>query len=87
MGNDGQLSEQGRSQLLKLFPHIKAWRERTAAESSRPEPGSLLAKDDQVTDPYCISHAAVGALVSAVDHMDALRTLVEDAREIGRAHV
>lgn len=82
MGTDDQLSEQGKRQLAQLFPHIKAWRERTGAASSRPAPGSLLAKDDQVTNPYCISHAAVGALVSAVDHMDALRTLVEDAHVV-----
>jgi hypothetical protein len=82
MSDDDQLSEQGKKALAQLFPRIKAWRERTAAVSSRPAPGSQLARDDRLVHPYQISHAATGALVSAVDHMDALRTLVEDAHVI-----
>ncbi|WP_034270636.1 hypothetical protein [Actinospica robiniae] len=82
MSDDGQLSEQGKQALVQLFPRIKAWRERTSAVSLRPAPGSQLAKDDQLVHPYQISHAATGALVSAVDHMDALRTLVEDAHVV-----
>lgn len=82
MGDDGQLSDEVKRQLVAHFPVIKAWRARTGASSSGPMEGSPLRRDDKITHPYQISHAAVGALVSAVDHMDALRTLVEEAHVV-----
>lgn len=82
MSDDGQLSDEVKRQLAGNFPIIKAWRSRTVAAASGPVEGSPLRRDDEITHPYQISHAAVGALVSAVDHMDALRTLVEEAHVV-----
>lgn len=39
-------------------------------------PGSSLARDDALTDPYRISHAIQTSVVAATDHLDAVRQLV-----------
>jgi hypothetical protein len=82
VGDEDQLSDEVKRQLVGHFPVIKAWRTRTGAASSGPVEGSPLRRDDEITHPYQISHAVIGALVSAVDHMDALRTLVEEAHVV-----
>ena len=79
---DSQLSEEVKLRLAETFPAIGTWLERTSSLSGRPEQGSSLSKDDTLAHPYQISHAVIGALVSAVDHMDALRTLVQNARVV-----
>jgi hypothetical protein len=74
-----QLSSEAQRQLVKIFGLIDRWRDRIGAMAPGPAIGSSLRKDDEVTDPYQLSHAAIGALVSAVDHLDAVRALVQDA--------
>lgn len=74
-----QLSDEVKRQLVQMFELVSRWRGRTQAVSPAPTIGSSLGKDDKVTDPYHLSHAVVGALVSAVDHLDAVRALVQDA--------
>src|SRR4051794_32587057 len=81
MSNDaaGQISDEARRQLAKAFAVIDIWRDRIHGEPTTPAVGSSLAKDDEATDPYQMSHAATGALLSAVDHLDAFRALLQDA--------
>jgi hypothetical protein len=74
-----QLSGEAQRQLVKIFELVGRWRDRTGAAAAVPAIGSSLRKDDEVTDPYQLSHAVIGALVSAVDHLDAVRALVRDA--------
>ena len=74
-----QLSSEAQRQLVKIFELVDSWRDRTGAMAPVPAVGSSLRKDDEVTDPYQLSHAVIGALVSAIDHLDAVRALVQDA--------
>ncbi|HET9082018.1 MAG TPA: hypothetical protein VFO01_16095 [Trebonia sp.] len=64
---------------MNVFRLVGQWRKRTETAPLPPPPGSSLYGDDKATDPYQISHAVSGALLSAVDHMDALRALILDA--------
>jgi hypothetical protein len=42
-----------------------------------PKAGSSLLKDDQAAQPYLVSQAVSAQLVSAADHWDALRVLLQ----------
>lgn len=64
--------------LSKLFALVEAWQERIHAQQPWPEPGSSLAGDDNATDPYRLSHAVVQVLISAVDHLETLRLVVQE---------
>lgn len=77
---DGELSTGAKRVLATMFPQISLWRQRMQSPAPQPETGSSLMKDDQATHPFQVSHAAHAALVSAADHLDALRTLLQDAR-------
>ena len=80
-GSDGQeqLSDAVKPQLEAIFALDLQWRARAQSPDSGPGPGSSLRGDDSAVHPYEISHAVHGALVSAVDHLDALRALIADA--------
>jgi len=75
-----EISGEARERLLKIFDAVNQWRAWTGTAPPAPATGSSLAKDDEVTAPYQISHAVAGAMVSAVDHLDAVRALVQDAQ-------
>ncbi|MFJ8963319.1 hypothetical protein ACIRG5_28430 [Lentzea sp. NPDC102401] len=64
--------------LSKVFAMVEVWRERTHADAPVPLPGSSLAGDDRVTDPFRLSHAVVPALISAVDHFETLRLVIQE---------
>jgi hypothetical protein len=74
----GELSEQAKRALSQLFPLIDGWRQRMESPPTQPEPGSSLLKDDQAAHPYLVSQAVGAQLVSAADHWDALRMLLQD---------
>jgi hypothetical protein len=79
----GQLSEDTKRTLLWIFDAAAGWRDRTErTRADDVQPGSSLLKDDEVTSPYLLSHAVRGALVSAVDHLDAFRALIQDAHVV-----
>jgi hypothetical protein len=78
----GQLSDTVRRQLAAIFTLVSEWRKRTQAVLLPPAAGSSLSGDDEVAHPCEPSHAVGGALVSAADHMDALRALVQDAHVV-----
>lgn len=78
-GQQDRIGGEAQRQLLKIFELVDGWRGRAGAVVPVPAAGSSLRKDDAVTDPYQLSHAVIGALVSAVDHLDAVRALVQDA--------
>jgi hypothetical protein len=78
----GELSEDTKRALLWIFDAVADWRVRTAQRADDVHTGSSLLKDDEVTSPYLMSHAVRGALVSAVDHLDAFRALVQDAHVV-----
>ncbi len=74
-----ELSELTRQLLDKAFVAVEVWRERIHQDAPQPAAGSRLQADDALTDPYRLSHQVVLALISAVDHFEALRLLVQDA--------
>jgi hypothetical protein len=80
-GSDGpeQLGDAVKPQLEAIFALARQWQARAQSPDSGPDRGSSLRGDDAAAHPYEISHAVHGALVSAVDHLDALRALVADA--------
>ena len=83
---DGELSEQTKRRLLRVFDRVNSWRGRMQDRPAHVAAGSSLMADDEATHPYLISQSVHGALISAVDHLDALRTLVQDAHVVhGRA--
>ncbi|MEV6204776.1 hypothetical protein AB0M64_33110 [Streptomyces sp. NPDC051771] len=65
--------------LLRHFERVPSLGERTSTNWSgwHVQPRSPLASDDKQTDPYQLSHSAHLALVVAVDHLQALVTLVK----------
>ena len=79
---DGELSEQTKRRLLRVFDRVNAWRGRMQDRPAYIAAGSSLMADDEATHPYLISQSVHGALVSAVDHLDALRTLIQDAHVV-----
>ena len=62
-----------------MFDEVERWRERMVATPLEVQTGSLLADDDAATGCFQTSHAALGALHTATDHLHSLRTLVRDA--------
>lgn len=78
----GTLNQAVQADLIRLLTSASDWMTRTNAPPPVPAPGSSLAGDDRATGPYHISHAVFGKLVSAVDHYDALRTLITEAHAL-----
>lgn len=79
----GELREDTKQALLWIFDVTAGWRARTEERrTDEVQTGSSLLKDDEVTSPYLMSRAVRGALVSAVDHLDAFRALVQDAHVV-----
>jgi hypothetical protein len=76
----GELSYEAKRALSRLFPLIAQWRKRMESTPTPPEPGSSLLKDDQAVHPYLVSQAVSAQFVSAADHWDALRALLQDAQ-------
>lgn len=74
-----QFNDESFTRLDEVFDLVEVWRDRVQGPSPEPTPGSSLAADDAATTPYTMSHAVVAALCSAVDHLDALRVLIQEA--------
>ncbi|OLR92562.1 hypothetical protein [Actinokineospora bangkokensis] len=70
------------ARLSKSFALVEAWQKRIHAQQPPPEPGSSLAGDDKATDPYNLSHAVVEVLLSAVDHLETLRLVVQEQQTL-----
>jgi hypothetical protein len=69
-------------ELLKVFHLVDVWFARTQQEQASSEPGSRLAGDDKATEPYPVSAAAASVLMSALNHIHAVRTLIVEAKKI-----
>ncbi|MFD9081694.1 hypothetical protein [Streptomyces erythrochromogenes] len=71
--------------LLRHLDRVPPLGERTGTDWSGwlVHPGSPLAGDDRKTDPYQVSHSVHLALVVAVDHLQALATLVKGTEKAG----
>lgn len=78
----GELSDEAKRALSHLFPLIGRWRQRMESAPTPPKAGSSLLKDDQAAQPYLVSQAVSAQLVSAADHWDALRVLLQEARVV-----
>lgn len=65
--------------LARLFTMVEIWHERIRQDAPDPAIGSSLRRDDEETHPYRLSHEVVMALISAVDHFESLRVLVQEA--------
>jgi len=68
-------------ELAGLFEIIDRWQAERDAELP-VQPGSALARDDQETDPFQLSHAAIYALGVAVDHLHCLRMTIQTAQSL-----
>jgi len=75
-GYDVDLDEATAQDLNRIFDRATEWRERVNTLPDAPSEGSSLAGDDRATTPYQLSHAVNLALFSAVDHIDALRSMI-----------
>lgn len=66
-------------QLTRIFVMIDEFSSRTSSRDTilRAEPGTVLALDDQQSNPFHGSHAAASALVVAVDHLQAIRRMTD----------
>ena len=77
-----QLGDAVKPLLEAIFALASQWQARAQSAVTVPEAGSSLRGDDDATHPYELSHAVHDALVSAADHLDALRALVADAHVV-----
>lgn len=64
--------------LSKVFALVEGWRDRSRGIQPSPEPGSSLTGDDKATDPVQLSHAVVEVLISAADHLETVRLVVQE---------
>jgi len=69
-------------ELLKVFGLVDDWFVRSQQKQASPVPGSSLAGDDKATDRYPVSAAAASVLISAVNHIHAVRTLIVEAKKV-----
>lgn len=69
-------------ELIKVFGLVDDWFVRSQQEQASPAPGSSLAGDDKASDPYPVSAAATSVLISAVNHIHAVRTLIVEAKKV-----
>lgn len=66
--------------LDRAFSKIARWQERNEQEAPAPQPGSDLAADDVATAYLQTSHVVATHFAYAVDHLNALRALIVDAK-------
>jgi hypothetical protein len=71
-------------QLGHLFEVIDLWQATDQQQDrlSAAQTGSPLAGDDQATNPYQVSHTVIHELAGALDHLHALRMLVQTAQSL-----
>jgi hypothetical protein len=70
-------------QLGRLFVQIDQWQATDQQQGGlSAQPGSSLAGDDQATNPYHVSHTVIHELFGALDHLHALRMLVQTAHAL-----
>jgi hypothetical protein len=62
------------------FAKIARWQQRTESQAPPPQPGSGLDADDAATAYLQTSHVVTTHLAYAVDHLNALRALIVDAK-------
>ncbi|WP_337825363.1 hypothetical protein [Pseudonocardia sp. UM4_GMWB1] len=77
-----ELDDETKRRLGEIFAVVELWQRRVSDVATRPEAGSSLAGDDAATDPYQMSHSAHLAMASAVDHLNALQSLVRGAQAV-----
>jgi hypothetical protein len=81
--------EQSLRTLWELLQRAQAWEERIdtgGPEAAQVQPGSALAEDDALTEPYQVSHSAWHALVVAIDHTRCLRWALNGEERGGQVH-
>lgn len=65
-----------------MFPLIEAWAQRTRTGPVTAQPGSSLARDDEVYPALPPSHLAYGGIVTATEHLDFFRTSFQANRTL-----
>jgi len=65
-----------------MFGAVDQWLAMTGRPTAAVEPGSPLAGDARRSPELQVAHAAYSAIVNAVDHLHALKTLIQDARVV-----
>ena len=71
-------------QLLSVLDILDGWLARIDPTANRPQPqrSSALGADDDLLNPYHLSHAAWHSLSHAIDHLHCLRSLLREAQVI-----
>lgn len=84
--NAAMSDEEAYRRLGQLCDTVRRWAEQEQREQvPRTQPGSRTAADDTLTDPYQLSHAVRTYLTSSLDHLQALRALLEVAQVLHMA--
>ncbi|MEV0811426.1 hypothetical protein [Micromonospora sp. NPDC050200] len=63
------------NKLMELLRRTDEWMEQ---EAPAVQPGSCLARDNELTHPHQVSHAAIQLIGNAVDHLHAMRSALWD---------
>lgn len=77
--DDGQMDQAALHRLAQIFELVEVWDKRVGDGYPAPLDRSSLARDDQKTDPFQISHAVGAALTSSIDHLNTLHAVVMKA--------
>ncbi len=72
------MSEEERELINRLMDLLKRTDEWMEQEAPRVQPGSSLAKDNALTNPHQVSHAAIQSIGTAVDHLHSMRSALMD---------
>ncbi len=78
------IEDQAQEQLRRIFDDVDTWVRRwgEGALTAPVAPGSSLAGDDARSAPYHVSHGVTHMITVAVDHLHALKVLIQDARKL-----
>ncbi|RZT77961.1 hypothetical protein EV382_1137 [Micromonospora violae] len=63
------------NKLMELLKRTDEWMEQ---EAPAVQPGSALARDNALTHPHQVSHAAIQSIGNAVDHLHSMRSALWD---------
>jgi hypothetical protein len=78
-----QQEEAALEQLGRLFQLIDIWQTSdTNGHGLSVQPGSGLAGDDGESNPYQVSHAVIHGIAGSLDHLHALRMLIQTAASL-----
>lgn len=70
------------TRLDEMFPFIEQWAQRTRTGPVTAQPGSSLARDDEIYPILPPSHLAYGGIVTATEHLEFFRVSFQSNRTL-----